>query len=90
MTQTWYWSDWGVQAKIERAWMDGSHRQVVVSKDIVWPNGIALDVVDQRLFWCDAKNDRIESVKVDGSDRQIIVQVGTHDAYFLQVSQNVF
>ena len=55
--------------------MDGSHRQVVVSKDIVWPNGIALDVVDQRLFWCDAKNDRIESVKVDGSDRQIIVQV---------------
>ena len=25
-----YWSDWGVKANIERAWMDGSHRSVLV------------------------------------------------------------
>ena len=27
-----YWSDWGVKAKIERSWMDGSHRSLLISK----------------------------------------------------------
>ena len=25
-----YWSDWGESARIERAWMDGTHRQIIV------------------------------------------------------------
>lgn len=37
-----YWTDWGEPAKIERAGMDGSHRSVVISSDIKWPNGLAL------------------------------------------------
>ena len=34
-----YWSDWGKEAKIERAWMDGSHREAIITEDITWPNG---------------------------------------------------
>ena len=25
-----YWSDWGNSARIERAWMDGTHREIIV------------------------------------------------------------
>ena len=70
-----YWSDWGVHAKIERSWMDGSSRQVLVKEDIGWPNGIALDVDEQTLYWCDAKTDRIESINVDGTNRKVIMDM---------------
>jgi len=37
-----YWTDWGTQPKIERASLDGSDRIVVVSENILWPNGLTL------------------------------------------------
>ena len=53
-----YWSDWGNAPRIERAWMDGSHREAIITEEIFWPNGIALDVEEQKIYWCDAKKDR--------------------------------
>jgi len=37
-----YWSDWGDKAKIEKAGLNGVGRQVLVSDNIEWPNGITL------------------------------------------------
>ena len=37
-----YWSDWGVRPKIERASLDASDRIVVISENILWPNGLTL------------------------------------------------
>lgn len=28
--------------------------------DLLWPNGLSLDVAGQRLYWCDAFYDKIE------------------------------
>ncbi|CAI5440948.1 unnamed protein product [Caenorhabditis angaria] len=51
-----FWTDWGKEARIERSGMDGQHRVVIVKGDrIKWPNGLALDYVDKRVYWADAK-----------------------------------
>ncbi len=55
-----FWSDWGSrQPKIEAASMDGSNRRILVDRNIVWPNGITLDKATKRLFWLEAKTNRI-------------------------------
>lgn len=46
-----YWSDWGSNPRIERAGMDGTHRQTIVSFDVKWPNGLTLDLVQKRVYW---------------------------------------
>lgn len=55
-----FWTDWGVHPKIERAALDGTERQLVVGTDLMWPNGVVIDVELGRIFWCDAKMDVIE------------------------------
>lgn len=46
-----YWSDWGSSPRIERAGMDGTHRQTIVSYDVKWPNGLTLDLARKRVYW---------------------------------------
>ena len=36
-----YWTDWGLQPKIEMSDTDGQNRQTIVDTDLGWPNGIA-------------------------------------------------
>jgi len=55
-----YWTDWGLVAKIERSHMDGRNREVLVTSRVTWPNGIALDLPNARLFWTDGKRGLIE------------------------------
>jgi hypothetical protein len=46
-----FWTDWGSSPRIERAGMDGTHRQTIVSYDVKWPNGLTLDIVQKRVYW---------------------------------------
>ena len=64
-----YWTDWGGEAKIERASMDGSDRRVLHDTGLTWPNGLTIDYTAQRIYWVDASLDKIEYSNVDGSGR---------------------
>lgn len=55
-----YWTDWGESPKIECAYLDGSERRVLVNTSLGWPNGLALDLEKDKLYWGDAKTDKIE------------------------------
>lgn len=66
-----YWTDWGANPKIERAGMDASNRTVIISSNLTWPNGLAIDYETQRLYWADAGMKTIEFGNFDGSDRQV-------------------
>ena len=64
-----YWTDWGEIPRIERAGMDGSTRKVIVDSDIYWPNGLTIDLEEQKLYWADAKLSFIHRANLDGSFR---------------------
>ncbi|XP_063984190.1 very low-density lipoprotein receptor-like isoform X3 [Diachasmimorpha longicaudata] len=67
-----FWTDWGEEARIERAGMDGSHRSIIVGTEVSWPNGLTLDLVGKRVYWVDAKLHIIASCNYDGTGRRTI------------------
>lgn len=73
-----FWTDWGKVPKIEKAYLDGTNRQVVINKLIGWPNSIVVDSNENKIYWCDAKMDTIESADLDGSNRVTLVRNIAH------------
>ncbi|CAL1548074.1 unnamed protein product [Lymnaea stagnalis] len=83
-----YWTDANVfRPRIERAWMNGDERSVLVSTKLGFPSGLAIDFhMGGRVYWCDSKENLIESMKPDGSDRVLV----TAKSVFNPVSVDVF
>ena len=69
MSRYLYWTDWGTQAKVERASMDGQDRIALITTDLTSPYGITIDYVEQKIYWVDAFLDKIEYSNTDGSNR---------------------
>lgn len=68
-----YWSDWGKIPCIERADMDGKNRRRIISSGLTWPNGLALDLVNNRIYWTDGGNKTIEYSNLDGTGRTLLI-----------------
>jgi len=77
-----YWSDWGEghwgEGRIERAGLDGTQRQTLVSNGISWPNGLTVDYAANRLYWVDAKLHQIESCDFNGHSRNVVLYSFTY------------
>ena len=71
------WTDWeeddvnDSRGRIEKAWMDGSHRQTFISSNMLWPNGLTIDPSSSTLYWCDAYYDHIEKIYLNGTRRTV-------------------
>ena len=87
-----YWTDWSesqqFKSKIERSYMDGSNRKVILG-DLGLPNGLAFDFVQERLYWADAFKDRIERAELNGNDRVQLVPEATHPFGLTQVKDKL-
>lgn len=71
-----YWTDYALET-IEVSKIDGSHRTVLISKNVTKPRGLALDprMGDNVMFWSDwGHHPRIERASMDGTMRTVIVQ----------------
>ena len=76
-----YWTDWGSNATIEKASMDGKNRTVIHNTSLTLPIALTLDYQRQVLYWADT--DKIESSNVDGSNRQLLTTVGVRRPFGL-------
>lgn len=56
--------------------MDGSDRVTVVHNNILWPNCLTIDYAADRLYWIDARYHVLETARLDGSQRQTLVDHG--------------
>ena len=64
-------ADWGTPPNIARTRMDGLGHRVIVGTALKWPNGVALDRENTRVYWIDAALKKLESASYDGRDRKI-------------------
>ena len=64
-----YWTDWGYHPKIERADMSGKQRVALVNSRLSWPNGLTLDTDKNRLYWVDARFDKLEYLNLSTNIR---------------------
>ena len=73
-----YWTDnYPESPKIEVSWMSGENRTTLVNTRLGNPTGLTIDyLMGNRVFWCDVKENLIESMKSDGTDRVIVVSSG--------------
>ncbi|XP_072045347.1 scavenger receptor cysteine-rich domain-containing group B protein-like [Amphiura filiformis] len=66
-----YWTDVTTNT-INRASLDGSNQQVVIS-NLSDPEGLALETVNRQFFWTDTGSNKIEKANMDGSGRTPII-----------------
>ncbi|XP_050312267.1 prolow-density lipoprotein receptor-related protein 1 isoform X2 [Anthonomus grandis grandis] len=84
--QTVFWTNWNPhQPTIERAFLNGYNRQAIISTDIRMPNGITLDHKAQKLYWGDARLDKIERCEYDGTKRVVLAKVTPQHPFALAV-----
>ncbi|KAI5726754.1 hypothetical protein M8J76_007920 [Diaphorina citri] len=74
-----FWAFWSLSPSnssdggIEKAGMHGENRSPLVTKNIQWPSSLVIDYNQDVLYWCDSHLNTVESVRVDGSERTMII-----------------
>uniref|UniRef100_H2YAY1 EGF-like domain-containing protein n=1 Tax=Ciona savignyi TaxID=51511 RepID=H2YAY1_CIOSA len=85
-----YWTDWGTHT-IERSTLVGNGRTVIVSEDLLWPNGVTIDFDEDKLYWVDAEpKERVERSNMDGTERELIIPSLDHPFAIAILDQFVY
>nr|XP_008195317.2 PREDICTED: LOW QUALITY PROTEIN: prolow-density lipoprotein receptor-related protein 1 [Tribolium castaneum] len=81
-----FWTNWNShQPSIERVFLSGYNREAIIKTDIRMPNALTLDHKAQKLYWGDARLDKIERCEYDGSNRVILAKVTPQHPFALAV-----
>ena len=84
-----YWID-SLSAVIYRADLLSGEKEIVVDKGLLRPTALALDWIDQKLYWADSGTRRIEVCYTNGSSRKVLVygdNVGSVTSLALDLKQ---
>lgn len=76
----------GVSPRIDSSSLEGIDRRVIARTGLVWPSGIALDYLANKVYWCDAEQSVVESANLDGSGRRILAQNDVGEALGLIIT----
>ncbi|KAH9370046.1 hypothetical protein HPB48_001923 [Haemaphysalis longicornis] len=69
-----FWTNWNSQhPSIQKSYLNGYGVESIITTDIRMPNGIAIDHQLQKLYWSDARLDKIERCNFTGGDRHVLL-----------------
>ncbi|KAJ8030547.1 Low-density lipoprotein receptor-related protein 4 [Holothuria leucospilota] len=84
-----YWTDWGVNVtSISRATLAGDGVAALVTSNLHYPNGLAIDYETDKIFWVDANpsGSRVESVSLDGLERRLVYTAEQGQSHFFDIA----
>lgn len=59
--------------------MDGTNFTILINgTSINWPNGLSIDFDQNKVYWADAKIDKVESMNLDGTGRTTVIPKTQH------------
>ena len=67
-----FFSDNEPNPRIEKAYLDGQDREVIVHTGLSRVRSLSLDVLNNKLYWVDFWRNTIEDCNYDGSNRRVI------------------
>ena len=68
-----YFTNWNAQRpSIQRSWLSGFGLESVITTKIRMPNAIVIDDQERKMYWADARLDKIELVYLDNMDRIVM------------------
>lgn len=71
-----FWTDWSSnKPSLSRSNLDGTDVRVLFTKpEVVWPNGVSIDYIAERVYWVDASKDYIASCDLHGKSFKKILE----------------
>jgi len=85
-----YWCDWSSNPHIAVAGMDGKNISIFVSENMKAPRSLTIDYQTNRLYWVDFKLRKIESIRLDGTDRRVNICSFLITKYYTEILRNTF
>ncbi|TSK72188.1 Nidogen-2 [Bagarius yarrelli] len=67
-----YWTDLAGRTISRAALEPGSEPEILINSGLMSPEGLAVDQARRRMFWVDSTPDKIETAKLDGTDRRVL------------------
>ncbi|XP_021928534.1 protein cueball isoform X2 [Zootermopsis nevadensis] len=84
-----YWTNsYHLKPTIERSLLDGTKREVIITKDLFQPMGIAVDELEGKIYWSDDQAGIYYNIKradLDGSNSETIIHGTHHEPFFLTI-----
>src|ERR1043166_9219771 len=89
-----FWTTWSLYedaGQVWRAGMDGSGASSLVTSQLSWPNGMAVDDNGEGLIYiADAKLNKVEVLTMDGSKRKVMEGVVRHPFAMTVFEQSIY
>ncbi|XP_072345860.1 uncharacterized protein nid2a isoform X9 [Scyliorhinus torazame] len=68
-----YWTDVSGRTINRVSLEPGAEPDIIINSDLMSPEGLTIDYLHRSMFWTDSGLDKIETAKVDGTDRRVLV-----------------
>ena len=84
-----YFTNWNSQRpSIQRSWFSGYGLESVITTKIRMPNAIVIDDQERKMYWADARLDKIELVFLDNMDRIVMTKANPQHPFGLAIHGN--